>query len=62
MKRQVSALVTRRILKGDGIILSLYGYRGGTFCTCEMTVEEAQALLSQLDEAVNLMTATEVKS
>lgn len=36
-------------------------YRGGTSCTVDMTVEQAQALLSQLDEAVALMTAKPVK-
>lgn len=61
MKRFVSALTTYRVAKGDAIVLALYGMRGGTVCTVELTVEQAQALLSQLDEAVALMTATEVR-
>lgn len=59
--RQVSALVSRAPIKGDAVILSLHTYRGGTFCTVDMTVEQAQALLSQLDEAVALMTAKPVE-
>lgn len=61
VKRRVGALVSRGELREDAIILSLYGYQGGSICTTELTIAQAKALRDNLDEALALMLARPVQ-
>lgn len=57
-KRYVSALVNRgNITCEPAIVLALYGNRGGTVSTAEMTVSEAERLRDQLNAAITELTA-----
>ena len=53
-KRYVSAQTLP--IKGEtsAVVLALYGPRGGTVCTAELSPSEARALIGQLVEAVAL--------
>lgn len=61
IKRYVSAVVSRGPINEPGIIMMLYGNRGGIVITVEMTVVHATVLRDQLDEAIALMTAQPIK-